>query len=66
MSAMKPSATGQPPASEPVRATKTKAHGDRHFKQVKMPGVASSPILPDWVHNRLSKLFRRKNTPAAR
>jgi hypothetical protein len=31
-----------------------------------MPGVASSPVLPDWVHDRLRMLFRRKKTPAAR
>jgi hypothetical protein len=60
MSAMEPSTTGQPPASESVltNSTETKAYGDRHFKPVVTPGLGGRPLLPDWVH----KLFRRKDT----
>jgi hypothetical protein len=38
----------------------------RYFKQVKMPGVAKGPILPDPVSKFFRKRFRRKDTPAAR
>ena len=69
MSAMEPSTTSRPPAADPPR-TQTGADTDEpyvhRYKSVIMPGVASSPILPDWVHDRLRKLFRRKQAPAAR
>ncbi len=32
-----------------------------HFRSLTMPGLAKGPILPAW----LSKLFRRKDAPAA-
>jgi hypothetical protein len=62
MSAMEPSTTSQPPASEPVApdTTETKAYGDRHFKPVVTPGLGGRPLLPEWLRNRLSKLFKRK------
>jgi hypothetical protein len=69
---MEHSTASQPPALDrsgigQLRATATKtgtkAHGDRHFKQMILPDlVGSGPILPAW----LSRLFRRKDTSAAR
>ncbi len=56
----------EPPASEPPRTDtgetffKTPdAPPGFHFRQVIMPGVASSPILPEWLSSRLSRLFKR-------
>ncbi len=59
--------TSPPPVSEPERteATETKAYGDRHFKSVITPGVASSPILPESVSKFFRKLLRRTDAPAA-
>jgi len=67
MSAMEPSITSRPSVSESVRTSATdiggtiggteKAHGDRHFEPMIVPGlVGTGPILPAW----LRKLFRRK------
>jgi hypothetical protein len=38
------------------------APANRHFKQVITPGLAKGPLIPESVR----KLFRRKDTPAAR
>jgi hypothetical protein len=63
MSAMEPTPTSPPPASEPATATETKAHGNRHFRQVITPGLGGTrPLLPEWLRKR----FRRKDTPASR
>lgn len=68
MRPMKRSTVSQPPISEPPRtdATETgmneKAHGDRNFEPMILPGLGSGPLLPEWVH----RLFRRKDAPAAR
>jgi hypothetical protein len=68
MSAMEPSTASEPAASESAgaEAPKTvrteKAHGDRNFEPVIVPGIFKGPILPVW----LSKHFRRKDTSAAR
>lgn len=69
MSIMEPSNASQPPVSEatPTDVTETffktaNAPSDRHFEQLTVPGLGSGPILPEW----LSKLFRRKDTPASR
>jgi hypothetical protein len=69
MSAMEPSITSQQPAADPSR---TRTHTDtdepytRHFRSVKMPGVASGPILPESVSKFFRKRFRRTDTHAAR
>jgi hypothetical protein len=62
---MTPSTASQPPASEPPRTDPGEtffkapdAPPGRHYRQVKMPGVAKGPILPEW----LSKRFRRQVT----
>ncbi len=68
MKRMEPSTASQPPASEPTRtdATRTgttkKAHGNRNFQSLILPELVSVPPMPAW----LRKLFRRKDTPAAR
>ena len=59
------SAVSHPPVSKPQRtdATETaKAHGNRNFEQMILPGLGSGPILPEWVRKR----FRRKDTAASR
>ena len=67
MSAMKPSTTSRHVAPEPTDTTETakpeKAHGDRHFEQMKIPSLGGTgPILPEWLRKR----FRRKDTSAVR
>jgi hypothetical protein len=65
MSTMEPIPANQPPASEPVpaNATETKAHGNRHFRQVITPGLGGTrPLLPEWLRTR----FRRKSTLTSR
>ncbi|HEY3959442.1 MAG TPA: hypothetical protein VGL68_02930 [Solirubrobacteraceae bacterium] len=37
-----------------------------HFKSLNMPGVASSPVLPESLRAYFRKRFRRKSAPAAR
>jgi hypothetical protein len=73
MSAMKPSTVSRPPASEPPSTDtgetffKTpNAPPGRHFQQVKMPGVAKGPILPEWLRTYFRNRFRRKHTAATR
>jgi hypothetical protein len=73
MSAMKPSAVSQPAASEPPRTDTGEtffqtpnAPPGRHFQQVKMPGVAKGPILPEPVSKFFRNRFRRKDAPATR
>ncbi len=69
MSAMKPSTTSLPSASEPSRtdATETGAAETTpdtlHIEHTKLPSLGSGPIFPfSW----LVGLFRRKDTPVAR
>jgi hypothetical protein len=74
MSAMKAPATSQPSAADrskidPHRTRIGDGTGEayvRHFKSVKMPGVASSPILPEWLRKRFRERFGRKHTAAKR
>jgi hypothetical protein len=54
-----PSATG---ASGPQADADTDEPYIPHFRSLTMPGLAKGPIVPAW----LSKLFPRKDTPAAR
>ena len=69
MRTMERSTTSRPPATNP-RRPQAGADTDEpyipHFRSLITPGVASSPLFPDWVHDRLRRLFRRKDTPAAR
>jgi hypothetical protein len=59
---MEHSTASRQPVPEPTNATETgrtkKAHGERNFEQMILPGLGSGPILPEWVR----KLFRRKDT----
>jgi hypothetical protein len=70
MSVMEPSTNGQPPVHESARTDITdtfktaRAPSDRHFEQLKVPGVGSGPILPEWLSKRLQRTFRRKHTSA--
>ena len=67
MRRMEHSTASQPLASEARDTTETsttkkvKAHGDRNFESLILPGLVSVPPMPEW----LRKLFRRKDTPAA-
>jgi hypothetical protein len=66
----------QPTANQPTRdyprtpdgkyKYTTRDGSPRYFEQVKMPGVASSPILPESVSNFFRKRFRRTDTHASR
>jgi len=65
MSAMEPSTAGQPPAADPLRPQGDADTSQRirpQIRSLRVPGVASSPVLPEWLRKR----FRRKDTPAAR
>jgi hypothetical protein len=44
-----------------VTDTAERTPGSRHFQSLILPGLVSVPPMPTW----LSKLFRRKDTPAA-
>jgi hypothetical protein len=35
----------------------------KHIPSMILPGLGNAQILPDWVHIRLRKLFRRTDTP---
>jgi len=61
---MEPSTAGQPPVTGPRRADADASVQDRppQIRSLITPGVASSPVLPEWLRKR----FRRKDTPAAR
>ena len=61
--------TSQPPTagqSEIGQRTQVEADTDErdipHFGSVITPGVASGPILPEWLRKR----FRRKDAPTTR
>ena len=64
---MEPITASQPAAFEPPRtdAAETgataKAYGNRNFKPTKVPGLASGPLFPEWVH----RLFRRRKDATA-
>ena len=66
---MEPSATGQPPVSEPpsTDADETffktpNAPPGYHFEQETVPSLfGTGPLLPEWLRKR----FRRKDTPAS-
>jgi hypothetical protein len=73
MSAMEPSTASQPPTSEPERtdATQTggieKPYGDRYHKSVIVKGLVGPDFpFPPSVNKLFRKLFRRKDTSAAR
>jgi hypothetical protein len=65
MSYMEHSAANRPPAPDPRRAQIADADTDEqvrdlpHFRSLITPGLASGPILPEW----LRRLFRR-TTPS--
>jgi len=65
MRAMEHFTASHPPAANP-RRTQADADTDEpyipHFRSLITPGVASGPILPEW----LRKFFRRKDTPVSR
>jgi hypothetical protein len=66
MRPIKPSTASQPAAADP-RLTQANADTDERdrppeIRSLITPGVASGPILPEWLRKR----FRRKETPAAR
>jgi hypothetical protein len=70
MSLMKAPTTSRQPAADrskidPHRTRIGDGTGEpyvRHFKSVKMPGVASSPILPESVSKFFRERFRLKDT----
>ena len=73
MSAMEPTTASQPPISEPTRADSTNtfktpnAPPDRHFEPSSVPGLVGPDFpFPPSVAKFFRKLFRRKDTPAAR
>jgi hypothetical protein len=71
MSAMEPTTTDQPardyPRTSDGKYKYTASDGSpRHYKSVKMPGVASGPILPESVSAYFRKVFRRTDTPTSR
>ncbi len=73
MSAMEPSTTSRPSASEPARTDATNtfktanAPADRHFKQTTLPSLGGTgPILPESVRKFFRKRFRHTDTPASR
>jgi hypothetical protein len=73
MSAMEPSTTGQPSASEPPRTDTTqtvkieKPYGDRYHKPVIVPDLVGPDFpFPASVNRLFRKLFRRKDTPVPR
>jgi hypothetical protein len=64
MSIMEPTTTDRPtrdyPRTPDGKYKYTASDGSpRHYKSVIMPGVASSPILPDGVHEFFRRLFKR-------
>jgi hypothetical protein len=65
MRPMEHSTASRQPVPEPTNATETgrtkKAHGERNFEQMILPGLGSGPILPEWVRKR----FKRKDTRAS-
>ena len=68
---MKPHTTNRPnrdyPRMPDGKYKYTASDGSpRYFQQVKMPGVASSPILPESVSKFFRRLFRRTDTHASR
>jgi hypothetical protein len=70
MSAMQQPTTDQPtrdyPRTPDGKYKYTAWDGSpRHYKQVKMPGVAKGPILPESVSEFFRKRFRRTDTPAS-
>jgi hypothetical protein len=69
MSAMNPSTVGQPPAAEELRPQGDADTGQRvrppQIRSLRVPGVASSPVLPEWLRAYFRNRFRRKDTPAA-
>jgi hypothetical protein len=34
-----------------------------YFPPQNLPGLGDAQILPDWIHNRVRRLFRRADTP---
>lgn len=64
MSSMEQPTTRQPaipyPTTPDGKYMYTTADGrPLHFPSTKLPGLGSSQILPDWVHNWARKLFKR-------
>jgi len=64
MSIMEPSTTNRTtrdyPRTPDGKYKYTASDGSpRHYKPVIMPGVASSPLLPDWVHNWARGILKR-------
>jgi hypothetical protein len=75
MSAMEPSTASQPPAADRSEIGQHRPQGDADTSQrvrppqirsLRVPGVASSPVLPEWLRAYFRNRFRRKDTPAAR
>ena len=69
MSAMEPSTVGQPPTADPLRPQGDADTGQRvrpQIRSLRVPGVASSPVLPEGLRAYFRNRFRRKDTPAAR
>jgi hypothetical protein len=65
--------TSQPPVSDPTQADAAetgrteKAYGNRNFEPDSVPGlVGDAFLIPASVTKFFRKLFRRKDTPAAR
>ncbi|MGH2905132.1 MAG: hypothetical protein ACRDK7_16345 [Solirubrobacteraceae bacterium] len=59
---MEHTTVSQSSPSEPHSADTTtpeKAHGDRNFAPQILPGLGSGQILPVWLSERLSRLFKR-------
>jgi hypothetical protein len=62
MTPMQHAVTSEPPSSEPPRTetpSTEKAYGDRYFKTMILPGFGIAPILPVWLTERVSRLFKR-------
>lgn len=69
MSIVKPSTIAQPATADPNRVRPGVGADEPyvpHFKSLNMPGVASSPVLPEPLRAYFRKRFRRKSAPAAR
>jgi hypothetical protein len=69
MSIVKLSTLTQAPTADPDRVRLDIGADEPyvpHFKPLNMPGVASSPVLPEPLRAYFRKRFRRKSAPTTR
>lgn len=62
---MQPSTVSQPPVAEQdltLADTAAKERDRPEIRSLRMPGVASSPLLPDWLRKAFRERFRRTPT----